>query len=50
MQLSLPEILVLAVVQGVATDKYAIGYSGIGYGTADVRAVHLALNADSAAA
>ncbi|MEZ6017562.1 MAG: phosphate ABC transporter substrate-binding protein [Planctomycetota bacterium] len=31
-----------AVVQGVASDKYAIGYSGIGYMTADVRAVPLA--------
>ena len=31
-----------SVVQGVATDKYAIGYSGIGYKTADVRAVPLA--------
>ena len=30
------------VVQGVATDKGAIGYSGIGYRTADVRAVPLA--------
>ena len=30
------------VVQGVATDKGAIGYSGIGYKTADVRAVPLA--------
>ncbi len=30
-----------AVVQGVATDKFAIGYSGIGYKTADVRAVPL---------
>jgi phosphate transport system substrate-binding protein len=30
-----------SVVQGVATDKYAIGYSGIGYMTADVRAVPL---------
>lgn len=29
------------VVQGVASDKYAIGYSGIGYKTADVRAVPL---------
>lgn len=27
------------VVQGVATDKFAMGYSGIGYKTADVRAV-----------
>ena len=30
------------VVQGVATDKFGIGYSGIGYKTADVRAVPLA--------
>ena len=36
-----------SVVQGVASDKYAIGYSGIGYKTADVRAVPLAANADS---
>lgn len=34
-----------AVIQAVASDKYAIGYSGIGYKTADVRAV--ALSADS---
>jgi phosphate transport system substrate-binding protein len=32
-----------AVVQGVASDKYAIGYSGIGYKTADVRTVPLAI-------
>ena len=31
-----------AVIQGVAKNKYAIGYSGIGYKTADVRAVPLA--------
>jgi phosphate transport system substrate-binding protein len=31
-----------AVVQGVASDKYGIGYSGIGYKTADVLAVPLA--------
>lgn len=31
-----------SVVQGVASDKYAIGYSGIGYRTADVRPVPLA--------
>ena len=31
-----------AVVQAVASDKYGIGYSGIGYRTADVRAVPLA--------
>ena len=30
-----------SVVQGVATDKYGIGYSGIGYMTSDVRAVPL---------
>ena len=30
------------VVQAVASDRYAIGYSGIGYKTADVRAVPLA--------
>jgi phosphate transport system substrate-binding protein len=36
------------VVQHVAGDKYAIGYSGIGYKTAGVRAVPLAL-ADGAA-
>jgi len=34
-----------AVVQGIASDRYAIGYSGIGYKTADVRAVPLARNA-----
>ena len=31
-----------AVVQGVASDKYGIGYSGVGYKTADVRIVPLA--------
>jgi phosphate transport system substrate-binding protein len=30
-----------AVVQGIATDKGAVGYSGVGYKTADVRAVPL---------
>ncbi len=29
------------VVQGVASDKYGIGYSGVGYKTADVRSVPL---------
>ncbi|MCX5661549.1 MAG: PstS family phosphate ABC transporter substrate-binding protein [Planctomycetota bacterium] len=33
-----------SVVQGIASDKYGIGYSGIGYKTADVLAV--ALSAD----
>jgi phosphate transport system substrate-binding protein len=32
-----------AVVQGIATDRYAIGYSGVGYKTADVRIVPLSL-------
>jgi phosphate transport system substrate-binding protein len=36
-----------SVVQGVASDKFAIGYSGIGYKTADVRAVPLAPDANS---
>lgn len=36
-----------SVVQGVASDRYAIGYSGIGYKTADVLAVPLALDANS---
>ncbi len=31
-----------AVIQGVATDKYAIGYSGVGYKTADVKLVPIA--------
>jgi len=31
-----------AVVQGVASDKFAIGYSGIGYKTADVKAIEVA--------
>lgn len=34
-----------SVVQGVASDKAAIGYSGIGYKTADVKALALASNA-----
>jgi phosphate transport system substrate-binding protein len=36
-----------AVIQGVATDKYAIGYSGIGYKTADVKVIPLARNKKS---
>lgn len=35
-----------SVVQGVASDKFGIGYSGIGYKTADVRAVPLAVEGD----
>ncbi len=34
------------VIQGVASDIGGIGYSGIGYGTADVRAVQLSLDGD----
>jgi len=36
-----------SVVQGVASDKYGIGYSGIGYMTADVRAVALSTDTGS---
>jgi phosphate transport system substrate-binding protein len=35
-----------SVVQGVASDKFGIGYSGIGYSTADVHAVALAEDSD----
>jgi phosphate transport system substrate-binding protein len=38
-----------SVVQGVASDKYGIGYSGIGYKTADVRAVPLKRDSGSEA-
>ncbi|HMW34639.1 MAG TPA: substrate-binding domain-containing protein, partial [bacterium] len=31
-----------SVVQGVGSDKYAIGYSGIGYTTSEVRAIPVA--------
>ncbi len=37
-----------SVVQGVAGDLYGIGYSGIGYRTADVRPVPLAVDAGKA--
>jgi phosphate transport system substrate-binding protein len=36
-----------SVVQGVASDKYGIGYSGIGYKTADVKAVALKKDSDA---
>jgi phosphate transport system substrate-binding protein len=36
-----------AVVQGVASDKYAIGYSGVGYKTADVRVVPLSTDGEA---
>jgi len=38
-----------AVVQAVATDRFAIGYSGIGYATSSVRAVPLAEKAGAQA-
>lgn len=38
-----------AVVQAVASDRFAVGYSGIGYRTADVRAVPIAPEAGAAA-
>jgi phosphate transport system substrate-binding protein len=38
-----------AVVQAIASDRYGIGYSGIGYKTADVRAIPLASAAGAAA-
>ena len=38
-----------AVVQAVASDKFAMGYSGIGYKTADVRAVSVARDSKSKA-
>ncbi len=37
-----------SVVQGLASDRFGIGYSGIGYATADVRVVSLAADAKSA--
>ena len=36
-----------SVVQGIASDKYGIGYSGIGYMTSDVRAVPLSAETGS---
>lgn len=38
-----------AVVQAVATDQYAMGYSGIGYATQDVKAIALAEDSASEA-
>lgn len=35
-----------AVVQGIATDKFAMGYSGLGYATADVRAIPISISDD----
>ncbi len=37
-----------AVVQGVATDKFAMGYSGVGYATADVKMLNVSLDGDEA--
>jgi phosphate transport system substrate-binding protein len=38
-----------AVVQGIATDKFGMGYSGIGYKTADVKALKVKKDAKGAA-
>ncbi|MBI2823425.1 MAG: phosphate ABC transporter substrate-binding protein [Planctomycetia bacterium] len=38
-----------SVVQAVAADRYSIGYSGVGFASAGVRAVPLAFDADSPA-
>ena len=37
-----------AVVQGIASDRFAMGYSGVGYKTADVKTVPLAAKAGAA--
>ncbi len=37
-----------AVVQGIATDRYAMGYSGIGYATADVKMLRVSLDGQEA--
>jgi phosphate transport system substrate-binding protein len=37
-----------AVVQGVATDRYSMGYSGVGYATADVKMLKVSLDGGDA--
>jgi phosphate transport system substrate-binding protein len=37
-----------AVVQGVASDKYGMGYSGVGYATADVKMLKVSLDGGEA--
>lgn len=37
-----------AVVQGVATDRYSVGYSGVGYATADVKMLKVSLDGGDA--
>lgn len=37
-----------AVVQGVATDLYSMGYSGVGYATADVKMLRVSLDGQEA--
>ncbi len=37
-----------AVVQGVATDRYGMGYSGVGYATADVKMLAVSLDGEEA--
>ena len=36
------------MVQGVATDRYSIGYSGVGYATADVKMLKVSLDGGDA--
>lgn len=35
-----------AVVQGIATDRYSMGYSGMGYATADVKMLSISLDGE----
>ncbi len=37
-----------AVVQGVATDRYSMGYSGVGYATADVKMLRVSVDGGEA--
>ena len=37
-----------AVVQGIANDEFGMGYSGVGYATADVKMLHVSLEGDDA--
>lgn len=37
-----------AVVQGIANDRYAMGYSGVGYATADVKMLRVSLDGGEA--
>ncbi|MCC5822703.1 MAG: phosphate ABC transporter substrate-binding protein PstS family protein [Planctomycetes bacterium] len=37
-----------AVVQGIATDRYSMGYSGVGYATADVKMLRISVDGGEA--